>query len=414
MQKTVFRIIAVWSASIVAAFIALLLQVILARNLHASTYGILASNLSLFAVLGALGHFGMGNFLIRNYVEKSSKLEDLLKSTLTVSLVSLGISLVFTIVFASHGDALHSYTMLLMFPVALSYAYTELAIARMQIQESFYRLAISQVTPNLLRLLIVLVLISFTNSPLVLAAGIGLGSLIATLVSLYNFGAWTLVRTPEPSSSIPIQELLIKTWPYGLSMSIYLAYTQGGVVVANYLDGPIAAANYSIAISLLMACYLLPIAIFQRVQGKKINDLVANNPSRLKPYFVKAMSVALASGLIIALLFALLSYYLILYIFGEKYINASSILTIVAFSIPFRFAATASGTALNSYVQTRFRVIVQFIVLVLFLSTTFYFAPVVDLSTFMAKLLVAGEILIALAYTSYLLIFIKKINVKVN
>lgn len=403
---------AVWVASLMAALLAFLTQAALARSLQPSEYGILASCLSFYAVLGAFGHFGMGGVLIRQSAENPAQTQAWIDVIFKFSLCLVLLITIATLLVAYiKADYLTVICLLALLPVAYSYTFTELAIAKLQIVEKYMVLARTQITPNFLRFTFVLILIAFTADPIIFSLALGLGSLLAAFFAAYYFRQ----KIPDAKGGQPILKtrLCALSWPYAMSVTMYLAYTQGGVVLLKALSGAEDAGNYSIAIAILMAIYLLPIAVFQRVHAKKINILSSHHLDQLKVYLRKALMLVGVLGVLITVASLLLGEYIINFIFSDKYTKASAFFSIVAFSIPFRFLATGAGAALNSFNDTKVRVLIQSIALISFCILGIYLLPKYGAEA-MSYLLVGAEVFIATSYILFLMSSIHKRLIKNN
>lgn len=366
--RTLRLALLLWVSSGAAAVMALLTQIWMVRELAPSDFGEIAALVTTYTIGGTLGHMGLGNMLVRLSAEAPTQNDAWARAALRLALALSAMAVLVVVGFALfRGDRLGLLACLLM-PVALSYTFSELTIARYQVQERLGAVAAQQLTPNALRLLcvfIVTAIVPFGEATEATAAALGLASLIAGALAVFRF-ARSLAPVSESESTVSSGQMLGRTWPYGLSGAVYLAYSQGGVLLLRWLDGPAAAGKFALCVGILSAVYLLPFAVFQRLAAKRVAVWSTEGSARLAPYIVRASLASAIVGLVVAVALALAAGHIVALLFGTKYRVAGELLSILAFAIPFRFVSTAAGTTLSSHSETRMRLAVQIIMLALF------------------------------------------------
>ncbi len=397
LKRDAWHTLAVWFSSVAAALLALATQVIVARRLDPHDYGAIVTGLAVFAITGTLGHFGLGNLLLRRHAEASATVSAWLRASLRFALLTSLLITVVVALFALVARDSFGELLLAMLPVGYSYTLSEIAIARLQLLERYRGVAATQLLPNLLRFLFGIAAVSLTNRPGLVAIALGIGSFLAAVAAYRQCRMKDANAEAESGVAITVADVLAQAWPYGLSMTIYLAYTQGGVVILQAVDSGAAAANFALALNILAAAYLLPFAVFQRVQAKRVNDWAAREPHKLLVYLKRAVVASGLTGVAVCVLLMFVASPAIELLFGAKYALAIPVLQVAALAIPFRFLATASGGTLNSHGDTRLRVFIQAFVLVVFAVLACQIGARAS-SLGVAKLLVVCEMAICCAY----------------
>lgn len=382
-----------------AAGLALLTQMAIARHLDPHDYGEIASLLTLYTIVGTVGHLGMGSLLIRREAEEPEALNAWARGALRLALVITLLTTAAVVLGVAVLGIEQHYRALLLLPVAYSYTFSELTIARYQLMERMGRVASLQCSPNLLRFSFSSAAIIAIGGPLSVTAALGLASSLAAAFSLFNYRR-SLVA--GPSQRIGLVRMLAQTWPYGVSLTIYMGYSQGGVLLLRALDTPAAAGSFSLVANVLAAVYLLPFAIFQRLNAKQVARWSAASAAELKPYLQRVVIGSAGAGLLIAIALWTIARPLISGLFGPGYAQAGVVLGIVVFAIPFRFVSTATGGTLTSHADTRLRMRILLAMLGAFIGMSWLASrtlPGVPLASSIAVIFVACEAALCIVYS---------------
>ena len=358
---------AIWASSGLAAVLALLTQMNIARHLAPVDFGEIASLLTLFAIVGSIGHLGMGNLLIRRSAEEPARSDAWATAAIRMSLLLTATASVLVIAGAMFRESAHRYSTILLLPVAFSYTFSELAIARYQVLDRLNQIAPLQLAPNLLRLLFSAAAVLLVGTPLAVSTALGAASAVAAFVAWRRYRGSIAARPESNPQPVSASQLLRQTWPYGVSMATFLAYSQGGVLILRWLDSPASAGSFALVANILMAVYLLPIALFQRMAARQVAVWSADDPQRLLMYLKKAILLSSIGGVVAAAAMVASSTVVVRLLFGVGYQEAGTLLGIVALAIPFRFVSTATGTTLTSHAETKVKVAVQGAMLAMFL-----------------------------------------------
>src|SRR5690606_28214611 len=147
----------------------------------------------------------------------------------------------------------------------------EMVSAKLQLSERYPVLAIWQVAPNLLRLIIFILLLSgsafaFTlQTVAVVYAAVSLLMVAAGVVEVVrllrdNFdliGHGTKSTAPV-DAAVSVCRVLSESWPFGVASLVAFVYLQMDIVMVKYLTDDEAAGHYGVALAIMTAAVVLP------------------------------------------------------------------------------------------------------------------------------------------------------------
>lgn len=361
-----------WSGALLGAFAAFLVQVILARNLGSESFGIFAATLASVTIATPLAAFGVPAFLVRSFSTEGASALRWVKPALTFSAFSTFFALILVIAFAHFTtrpktDVVLTYILTLIIPAQAS---VELAISAHQIGGRYRSIANLQATQHVLRALLLAgflyVLVGHTTAaaellnlgilytiPSILFLCIAIRSIQAFSRRMQQNGhaaKYVTVSAHLPyATTLPtISNVCRLSAPFGLGNILYLVYFQSGVVILGMLAMHEGAANFSIAIAILSAIYLLPSVLFQRFAQQHYHAQAVYDPVKFKSTLVRHLKIAILGSIATALMLVILGPHIIPLVFGEKYAKVIEIVTILAFGIPPRIASLTLGSALQT------------------------------------------------------------------
>jgi len=326
-----------------------------ARYLGPEKFGVFSYSLAFVSLFGGIAKLGLDGIVVRDLVKEPEKREVYLGTSFWLKLFGgiitfliITIILVIQSFLTSHFSPLTSY----LSPLT-SHLFTEtniyiLIIAFGIIFQSFevidfYYQATVQAKYISIRRIIQLILSSIIKIFLVLT---GADLIWFVLVSLFDIISlsimgWLIYRSQGLPNfvryfDIEIGKKLIKdSWPLLLSsiaISIYMRIDQ--VMIKNML-GDREVGLYSAAMKLVEVWYFIPMIITQSVFPAIVSKY--NDKTEFYRRLVILSAVMGYLGLFISIVLSLSSYLIIKILYGEKFLDAASILSILSFIIFISF-----------------------------------------------------------------------------
>ena len=366
--KTLSSISLLWLGSLFGAGIALITQVILAKELTPSDYGVFASAVATISLFVPLASFGVQGYWLKIFgLEGWSALRWLSLSFCFVALCTL-FTLFCIAIWANFGPHNNSFRWLLfiLLPMVMAYSVIELVGGKFKLEERFTSLALWQLIPHLLRFLFILLFL-FTASEGANVYSIGgiyaLVALIMIIIGVFQliamrYGQFALAGHIKPGANegnklnktaldlSKISLLAKNTWPFAITSLLYLVYFQSDIIILKYLKGDEAAGIYNIGFIIMASVYLLPNAIYQKFLLPKFHRWAYHDRSRFLASYRFGNGCMLLLGTLVAVFIALTTPLIIPSLFDAVYIEAIDVLSILSLCIPLHFLATSIGAAL--------------------------------------------------------------------
>jgi O-antigen/teichoic acid export membrane protein len=354
-----------WLASLGGSALALLTQVALARTLAPAGYGAFAAALATVTLLVPLAGFGVPDLWLKAFgAEGSSAVRWLPASFRFAALSTTGVFLVL-VAWAAWGSHEAATRQLLYWlsPVCAGQLLIGLVGAKLQLEERYGAFAVWHLLPNLARLLLVLLLVAMagqtTPSDVAAAYALVAVGIVASGVILLRAMSQGRFIIKGHSRATPADEERraaaphIRLWdvvreasPFGLGTVFHLIYFQSAVVMLQYLQGDAAAGIYNVAFTVMVAVYLFPGAVFQKFLLPKVHRWANHDRARFLQVYRFGNGLMLLLGGAAAAAVLVLGSWLVPLLFGTAYREASNLLKLLAFCVPFRFLASSVGATL--------------------------------------------------------------------
>lgn len=344
------------------AALAFLTQVALARGLSPGAFGAFQTALSFVMMVTPLAGFGIGMFWLRAFGEEGWQAFRWIRPSLKFTLLSTALVFFFICLWgylAPHDELGRSLILILSFLV-LGQVSIDLSSSVFQLEESYLKLAILQFLPSAMRFFL-LILLWFFSGQYFTASSVAVAFAIVALITLaigvklilkaYH-GRLALVghKKNTHNSEFEVQpngwNVFNEAWPFGLAGILYFIYFQSSIILVSYIISNEAAAQYSVAITIMTAIYLFPNLIYQKVMLPKIHRWANQDKIKLKQIYQKGNLFMLLLGVVTAAAVHELAPYIVPLVFGELYRPVPLVLEILAIAIPFRFMATSVGAVL--------------------------------------------------------------------
>ena len=386
-------IVKLWSSSLVSAGFAFLVQILIARYLQPQSYGMLMSSIVLITSLVPLVGFGVHSYWLKAFGNEGWGAINALKSSfrfLTRSSL-IGITIIIIWAFLGGHDSSTKFVLILLLPYLLGQTFLELVNAKFQLEERYTALAVWQLAPNMVRLVILFFCFFFFNF---LTNPIGVSvvySVVSIGVCLYGYvqmkkmsiGEFKLKGHNErirmvkvtQNSRKNIWDIIKVTWPFGLGSLFHLIYFQSDIILVRYLAGSSEAGVYSVAFTIITACLLLPSVIYQKFLLPKLHRWSHQNMKLFYKVYKKGNGIMLIIGCFTMVFLILVADSLINSLFGKSYLEAVFLLKILSANIPILFVASSVGATLVTQEHMKLKVKIMGGVALVNISLNLYFIP---------------------------------------
>jgi len=377
VRKALAAISFLWLGSLAGAGLMFITQVVLARELTPSGYGVFAAALATITLLGPLAGFGVHGFWLKVFGAEGWGAVRWLTRSFRFVILSTTVTLLLLAAWAAFGPHDESFRWLLnwLLPVIVGYLFIELVSAKLQLEERYNTLALWRLMPQLATLLLVLLIVSGATGQVNLHTIVAVYTTVAFVMMIVGFvqlramaqGNFSLKGHLKPSdaenifqtkvtSIVRVSDVARQTWPFALTGLFYLVYFQSAVILLKYLASDQAAGIYYVAFTIMAAVYLLPTAIYQKYLLPKFHRWANYDQSRFLEVYQAGNGGMLLLGVFASGAILLLTPWVIPLLFGKVYQDAVSILAILALSVPVRFLAISIGAALVTQEHMRLKV----------------------------------------------------------
>lgn len=375
IRKALAEVSFLWLSSLGGAIFVFLTQVVLARELTPTGYGLFAATLATINLALPLAGFGLPGLWLKLFGTEGWGAIRWLSASFRFVFISTVLVLLTLAAWASWGphDISTQRLFYLLLPIVLGSLCMELVSSKLQLEERYKALALWQLLPNLARLLgVVLVVVLSAQTRIdYIAAAYSLVALTVTMLSFSHLraiyqGRFTLKghskttmaeRDPRVSPIfINMFDVAREALPFGLAGVFYLIYFQSNIILLKYFTGAESAGIYNVAFTVMTAVYLLPTVIYQKFLLPKYHRWANFDRTKfLKVYRFGNGSMLMTGGLTTVVMLPVVPL-LIPKLFGAEYQPAIDLLMLLAFCAPVRFLATSVGATLVTQEHMRRKV----------------------------------------------------------
>ena len=361
IKKSLKALSSLWAGSIMAAFLAFLTQVMVARILGPSEYGVLSSALSAATLIAPLAGFGIPQLWLKIFgVEGWAGIRWIPASFKFIKISStLTIILLITWALAiQHNTETKIILFVLTFHVAHQ-LFTEITSSKLQLEERYQLLSMIQIIPHGLRLLGISTM--YLISPLsvdaitvsLIYAGVAIPTVIFGMIEMSKMKgrSFSLKGHPPQNSSDclsrpSLYKVFVDSLPFGMAATFHLVMFQINIILISYIATPKEAGIYNVAFAIMTAVYLTPSVIYQKFLLPKIHRWSTHDRVRFVEVYKKGNLAMLLLGISAMLCVLVFAPWAVPVLFGEKYLDAIPVLQILSICAPLRFLACSVGVTL--------------------------------------------------------------------
>lgn len=362
-QKAFKEISFLWIGSLLGALATFLTQVLLARHLAPSDFGLFAAAFATIALITPLAGFGVAQYWLKVFGEEGYTAIRWMNGSHKFIIIStlIVMMLLFTWIYLGPNNTATSTVLAFLSLLIISQILIDLLNVRFQLEEKYLVLALWQLIPYLLRLILI-VLLAFTSwvqfnlqtvsliyfSVSILVVITGAKSLIQMLRGNIN------LKGHEPTTQLHSTSLIhpkswsvmSNAWPFGLGTFFFLVYYQSNIILLNYLVSNESAGVYNVAFTVMAAVYLLPGVIYQKYLLPKMHRWANHDTEKFYDVYRYGIKSMFILGTIAMFGVWATSFWAIPLLFGKEYTNAVELLNILALSAPIIFLAFNAGATL--------------------------------------------------------------------
>lgn len=362
IAKAVKNISILWVSSLIGAGCAFLIQVILARSLGPQQFGLFASVFALVGLFVPLAGFGIAQYWLKEFGKDGWSAVRFIRPSFKFILINLLVVLLLLLLWVILGphDQTVQIVLLIMSAYILGQVSVELISGKLQLEERYKLLALWQLSPHAMRLLLIIIVSAWLGSKFnveTVAYLFAIVSLLFLLVSIKPLlkmasGKFSLQghnRHVEISASAKkplIKDILKNAWPFSLAGLFHLIYFQSDIILVKYITGEEAAGYYNVAFTIMVAVLMFPAIVYQKFLLPKMHRWAHHDKALFYKVYRQGNVAMLILGLLAMVLIWLLSPPAIPFLFGSEYKEAVGLLTILAISAPILFVASSVGATL--------------------------------------------------------------------
>ncbi|MDQ1298058.1 MAG: hypothetical protein QG558_597 [Campylobacterota bacterium] len=361
-KQAIKAISLLWIGSLLGAGCAFVTQVILARQLGPSEFGIFATALATVTLVMPLAGFGIAQYWLKVFGQEGWAAIRFLSPSFRFVVVSTVATIMLLTGWAILGphDVPQTIMMLVLSFYLIGQVSVELVSSKLQLEERYVSLAAWQFFPHFIRFMIVMVmslwlsdLVSSENIAYAYAfAAIGFAVLGSSPLYRMFRGHFDLkghgdapMRTFEQAKS-SFKTVASHSWPFGMAGLFHLIYFQSAIILVKYMSGEEAAGMYNVAFTVMVAVLLFPSIVYQKFLLPKMHRWANHDRKRFYQVYRQGNVIMMILGIVAMLMIWAIAPWGVPMIFGTAYQDAVALLMVMAISTPILFVASSVGATL--------------------------------------------------------------------
>lgn len=324
--------------------VGLFVGVWIARYLGPEQFGLWNFAIAFAALFGTFATLGLDSIVVRELVKYPERHNELLGSAFVLKLIGGAITLLITFFAISLVRNSEPLTLWLVALSAAGFIFQSVNVIDFYFQAKMQsRYTVYAANGAFLLMTLVKIALLLTAAPLIAFAWAGLGEialaaiflLVAYRVNHHNMREWWY-------DGRVARELVGDSWPLilsGLAIMIYMRIDQ---IMIGQMLGDKEVGLFSAAVRISEVWYFVPLVIISSVFPTIIVTKQKNEALYLQR-LQKLYDLMVMLALLVAIPFTFLSNWLIVFLFGEVYLQAGTILAIHIWASIFVFLGVASG-----------------------------------------------------------------------
>lgn len=361
-----------WVSALLGAACAFINQVVISRALSPEGLGFFASILAFVNLFVPLVGFGVAQYWLREFGKSGWGAVGVIRPSLLLILVNLSVSffVLLLLVFFWGHRLTNTNVLVIMSMFILGQVCLELVSSKLQLEERYNTLAVWQLFPQVLRLLLVGIVVFIQGTEFnvlavaVIFAVVSLVTVILSIKSLIGLLQGGLRLKGHGSRSVSslggevpaVGGVLKGTWAFGLASVFHLIYFQSDIILVKYMVGDQAAGFYNVAFTVMVAVLILPGIVYQKFLMPKMHRWANHDRETFYRVYKQGNLAMLVLGGLTLVFIWLFMPVLVPALFGSDYDNSVGLLKILSLSIPFLFVASSVGAVLVTQEHMKLKV----------------------------------------------------------
>ncbi|NJE77283.1 flippase [Thermococcus sp. ES12] len=353
--KTVTKnTLALMITSVVSKAFAFITLILLARYLGSENYGKLAFAMALTSFFTVIADFGLSSLIVREVAREKEK-AGLYLGTFSVFKVLLAVVVFLALVLISHfgGYEYNTKFLILIFGIyTILLSYSTFFISFFRAFERMEYETLIRSVEKILLLVLTVVLIYLNKQFMYFAVPYLISSAIAVILALFF-----VVNKVSKPRFLSDKEFLVETMreslPFALTSIFVIVYFKTDTVMLSFMVGDTAVGIYNAAHNLIdglifLIPYPLSMALYPIMSKYAINSI-----EKLRKVYIYGFLASLLLGLAGVLFVLSFREKIILLVYGDEYIEAGKVLTVLVWTFLVICVSTISSTLLNAVNKQR-------------------------------------------------------------
>jgi len=359
-KKAIKSLSFLWMGSLLGSGSTFVIYMILARKLGPEDFGVFSSALSMVTIFTMLAGFGVGEVWLKLFGKEGWQGIRWIKPSLHfvfISLVGATVLLAVWALYGSHDKTTQSLLLIMIFFIFGNVA-VQLIVSKLQLEERYDYLALWQLAPNIIRLIIIVIcffILSISLSVIDIAyiyAGVGA---LFTIFGIYQLNCMQKGRfdlkghekTMVKEAITPtLKDIITEAWPFGMASLFAFIYVQSDIILIKYLAGDTEAGYYNVAFVIITAILIFPTVLYSKFLMPKFHRWANYDRDKFYQVYKKGNIAMLVSGSIAMVGILFLSGWMIPLLFGIEYQKSVVLINILAFTMPIYFVSYSIASTL--------------------------------------------------------------------
>lgn len=396
--------------------IMLLMQMILARNLALNEYGAVMSAFNLINFLALFISLGASEYILKSFGKYGESAYKIIQTWLKVLPFSIFVLCIVTILIYFSGifGELTSEFLLIIIPNIVLQGLLPLTLSIYQIEGNYKKIVLINLVVYVTRLLAAIVTLVNESNVYWVGYSLNLFSLIGLVYYYLHLKRYRSESLQIPSGNYESlhQESLLKETlkgitPYALLGFFYFGFFQSNIIFINIFLSESAVAIYNAAFTVISLTFIFPTIVLSQLFNPKLHFWIKHDFEKVRVLFQKGSKWMLLFGVLIGGILMVLNDFVINILFGEKFLESATILSILLIIIPIRYIQAVSDAIMNTENQINIKSMIFFCVFIVSILLNILIIPKFGLYGVVISSISSEVLLLLLTYV-FCRRFIKK------
>ncbi len=379
--------------SLIGSGSSFLIYIVVAREIGPKSFGLFSSALATVNIFSLIAGFGVSQSWLKLFGREGWGGTRWIKPSikfviLTLILITIGL---YIWAYLPFQDPVSAKLLIILSFYVYGFISVELVASKLQLEESYNYLALWQSSPNLLRLIVILLGMYFLSAKLnvygiaIIYASVGLLVLLFAIPHLhrmskgiFNLKGHGVQNKSSYNKPISVLQVFREAWPFGMANLFAFIYVQSDIIMVKYLSGDEEAGYYNVGYVILTAILVIPTIMFGKFLLPKYHRWSNQDTQKFYMVYKRGNAIMIGTGLLAMVGVLLVSNILIPIIFGQAYEASVPMVNILAFSIPISFLAYSVGATLVTNEHMKLKVILMGLVAVINIVCNLLLIPIYE------------------------------------